>query len=97
MVWSTQSRYGAKREYQLDGDRVTVVCYDVLFYNFCPLNNMEEYMQHIDPDGGPYIYVGGSIYLPDTNTTSKIKSIRLIEHNVKAQQLTFELSLVSTT
>lgn len=91
LSWIGTSRFGALRtfDYLADTGVVHVRCEDVLTlsYSLGPRGNQDAApeLESIDPDGGPYLKVGGLLY--HGNTVFRIRRIASYEYNNKQEVL----------
>ena len=78
-IWTEESRYGSLRTfvYDAENEKLYVICNDVQYISYTshPIvkNNIPSMYESVDPDGGPYFYIGGKIY--KKNTTYDILDI----------------------
>jgi len=73
LSWSDTSRYSLPRRYDLIDNILTVTCEDVYYYSF---SEKDKIIQSVDPDGGPYIRVGGRIDSP----VYIMKVLKIVSH-----------------
>jgi len=59
MRWTTTSRFGTLRKYQVEGNVLMVRCYDITSYAFS--TDDDQNVISVDPTGGPMFYVGQRI------------------------------------
>lgn len=95
LSWIGTSRFGALRtfDYLADTGVVHVRCEDVLTlsYSLGPRGNQDatpppaHELESIDPDGGPYLKVGGLLY--HGNTVFRIRRIASYVYNNKQEVL----------
>jgi hypothetical protein len=80
--WNENSRYGAPRHFEFDGkDQITVTCKDVLYTSFN--QGKDGKICSVDPDGGPYLYIGGTIYYMNR----KFRILDIASHTNNARSL----------
>ena len=64
MKWTTISRHGTLREYSEESGRLHVICHDVLYCSYTH-HVSTDHIIAIDPDGGPYLGVGTTLFNGD--------------------------------
>jgi len=73
VTWKNTSRYNSSRLYDLVDNILTVTCDEVYYYSF---SEKDKIIQSVDPDGGPYISIGGLIHSP----TQTMKTLKIVSH-----------------
>ena len=73
VTWKNTSRYSSPRIYELLDNILTVTCNEVYYYSF---SEKDKTILSVDPDGGPYIHVGGII----TSPTQELKVVKILSH-----------------
>jgi hypothetical protein len=68
--WTETSRYNTLREFTfIQPNQLEVICHDVLY---CSFGGHPDYLTSIDPDGGPYLCIGGQY--------NSYKIIKILSH-----------------
>jgi hypothetical protein len=84
--WTETSRYKTLREFTFyPPNKLEVICQDVLY---CSFGGHPDYLTSIDPDGGPYLCVGGK---RNSYKIIKIVSHKFNEKNNKILKIVLEV------
>jgi len=97
--WTSKSRYGSLRSFSYDSEKeqIRIQCEDVSYFSFSTKKSLDhppvDDMVSIDPDGGPYLGVKGTLFQEGSNTAYRILRILSHTHDVKKKVLVVVLSV----
>ena len=85
LQWISKSRYGDVRTFIYDAEKqeICMSCKDVLYSSYSTGQNGQ--VVAIDPDGGPYLGVGGFIYTEPSGPVFRI--LRILSHSQTKKDL----------
>jgi len=90
LTWNDTSHFGSLRTYTYSNETrlMTILCSEV---EYCSISQSNGQLHAVDPDGGPYIAVGGTIH----RSTSHFIVDRIVSYQREGETLRITLLIQS--